>query len=103
MNFDNKNIGRKSPRDRSIVELLKSPAIMASGLSTKFLSCDPNELCDGLKLLLQQKQAGRNSDKFNKEKVAIVDKLLEYNCISKKQQKEILIICNLLHRKKNSV
>ena len=29
MNFDDKNIGRKSPRDKSFVELLKSPAIMA--------------------------------------------------------------------------
>ena len=28
--------------------------------------------------------------------IAIVDKLLEYKCISKKQQKQILIKCNLL-------
>ena len=34
MNFDIKNIGRKSPRDRSIVELLNSPAIMPSRIST---------------------------------------------------------------------
>ena len=32
--FDFKNIDRKSIRDRSIVELLKSQAIMASGNST---------------------------------------------------------------------
>ena len=34
--FDIIKIGRKSPRDSSIVELLKSPAIMASGNSTLF-------------------------------------------------------------------
>ena len=34
MNFDFENIGQKSTRDSSIVELLKSPAIMASRIST---------------------------------------------------------------------
>ena len=46
MKFYIKIIGRKSHRNSSIVELLKSPAIMASGISTIFLSSDPNELCD---------------------------------------------------------
>ena len=32
----------------------------------------------------------------NEEIVAKVDKFLEYKCISKKQQKQILIKCNLL-------
>ena len=52
MNVDIKHIGRKSPRDRSIVELLKSPSTMVSGISTINLSSDPNELCDRLKFLL---------------------------------------------------
>ena len=60
------------------------------------LSCDPYELCDRLKLLLQEKQAGNNSDIINQEIVAMVDKLLEYKFISKKQHKEISIKCNLL-------
>ena len=65
---------------------------MASGVSkTTFLSSDPDELCEKLKLLLQEKQAGNNSDIVNQEIVAIVDKLLEYKCISKKQHKQILI------------
>ena len=34
MKLDIEIIDRKSPRDISIVELLKSPAIMASGIST---------------------------------------------------------------------
>ena len=71
--------------------------VSASGVSrTKFLSSDPDELCDRLKLLLQEKHAGNNSDIINEEINAIVDKLLYYECISKKQHKQILIKCNLL-------
>ena len=71
---------------------------MASDISkTVFLSSDPYEFCDRLKLLLQEKQAGNNSDIINQEIFALVDKLLEYKCISRKQHKQILHKCNLLH------
>ena len=97
MNYDTKSTGRPSTRHTSIIKILESPAIMASGISkTILLSSDPNELCDRLKLLLQEKHAGINSDIINDEIVAIFDKLLEYKCISKKQHKQILIKCNLL-------
>ena len=99
MNFDLKAQVNKSTRDRTLMKLLKSPGLMvsASGVSkTIFLSSDPDELCDRLKLLLQEKQAGNNSDMINEEIVAIVDKLLEYKCISKKQHKQVLVKCNLL-------
>ena len=97
MNFNIRQKGNKSDRDKSIIRLLRSPRIMASGVSkTIFLSSDPDELCNRLKLLLQEKQAGNNSDIINQEIVAIVDKLLEYKCISKKQHKQILIKGNLL-------
>ena len=99
MHFDQNAVGNKSTRDRKLIRLLKSPGLMvsASGISkTIFLSSDPDELCERLKLLLQEKHAGNNSDKINEEIVAIVDKLLEYKCISKKQHKQILIKCNLL-------
>ena len=97
MKYDTKSTGRPSVRHNSMVKLLDQPAIMASGFSkTIFLSSDPNELCDRLKLLLQEKHGGNNSDIINDEIVAIVDKLLEYKCISKKQHKQILIKCNLL-------
>ena len=96
--FDIKQKGGKSNRDKSMTNLLKSPAIMASGVSKpKLLSCDPDEFCDRFKLLLQKKQAGNNLDSINQEIVAIIDKLLEYNCISKKQHKQILIKCNLIN------
>ena len=97
MNYDINSTGRPSVRHNSMIRLLDQPAIMASGFSkTIILSSDPNELCDRLKLLLQEKQAGNNSNIINEEIVAIVDKLLEYKCISKKQHKQILIKCNLL-------
>ena len=97
MNFNIKQKGNKSNRDKSIIRLLKSPAIMASGISkTIFLSSDPDELCNRLKFLLQEKHAGNNSDVINEEIVAIVDKLLEYKCITKKQHNQILFKCNLL-------
>ena len=97
MKYDVKSTGKPSTRHNSMIRLLDQPAIMASGISkTIILSSDPNKLCDRLKLLLQEKNAGNNSDIINNEIVAIVDKLLEYRCISKKQHKQILIQCNLL-------
>ena len=99
MHFDTKALGNKSTRDRTLIKLLKSPSIMASGVSeTIFLSSDPIELCYRLKLLLQGKHAGNNSEKINNEIVAIIDKLIEYKCISKKQHKQILLKCNLLQK-----
>ena len=101
MHFDPKASGNKSTRDRKLIKLLNSPGLIvsASGVSkTIFLSSDANELCDRLKLLLQEKHAGNNSDLINDEIVAIVDKLLEYKCISKKQHKQILIKCNLIKK-----
>ena len=101
MHFDPKASGNKSTRDRKPIKLLNSPGLKlsASGLSkTIFLSSDPNELCDRLKLLLQEKQAGNNSDIINEEIVVIIDRLLEYKCIIKKQHKQILIKCNLINK-----
>ena len=100
MNFDTRALGNKSTRDKALIKILKSPGLMvsASGVSrTIFLSSDPDELCNRLKLFLQEKRAGNNSVIFNDEIGAIVDKLLEYKCISKKQHKQILIKCNLLY------
>ena len=97
MKYKLKNKGRPSIRHNSMVRLLNQPPIMASGFSkTIFLSENADELCDRLKLLLQEKHGGNNSNLIDEEIVAIVDKLLEYKCISKKQHKQILIKCNLL-------
>ena len=97
MNYDTKSTGRPSIRHNSIIKILDSPAIIASGISkTIFSSSDADELCERLKLLLQERKAGNNSNLFDEEIVAIIDNLLEYKCISKKQHKQILFKCNLL-------
>ena len=100
MNFNIRQKGRKSDRDKSIIKLHKSPAIIASGTSTLFLPSNPDKLCERWKELLQEKQAGNISDIINGEIFAIVDKLLEYKCISKKQHKQSLIRWSLLHTTK---
>ena len=69
MNFNIKQKVGKSDRDRSRIKLLNSPAIMASGISTIFLSENTDELCD-------------------KVIVAIVDEVLSYKCVTKKQQRQ---------------
>ena len=99
MHFDQKAVGNKSTPDRTLIKLLKSPGLIvsASGITkTIFLSSDPDELCDRLKLLLQERQAGNNSDIINNEVFAIIDALLKYQCITKKQHKQFLNKCNLL-------
>ena len=97
MHFDERRVGNKSTRDKTLLKLLNSPTIKASGISkTISLSSDPNELCDRLKLLLQEKHAGNNSNIIDEEIIAIIDKLLEYKRLSKKQHKQILIKCNLI-------
>ena len=67
--------------------MLKSPGLMisASGIwNTIFLSSDPDEPCDRLKLLLQEKQARNNSNLINEEIIAIIDKIFFKKVISGK-------------------
>ena len=104
MNFDLKGVGIKSTRDRKFINLPKPPGLFVSpsGVSnTLFSSSDPDEIGDSFVLLLQEKQAGNTSDIIVEEIVAIVDRIIEYKCITKKQQNQLLIKCNLLHTKKN--
>ena len=85
MNFNIKQKGRKTNRDKSVIKILKSPAITASGISTVFSPSDPNELCDKLRILLQEKKTGKISDRNTDEIVALVDKVLKNKFISRKQ------------------
>ena len=66
---------------------------MASGTATIILAENPIELFDTLKLLLQEKQAGNDSDIINGEHMAKVDGLLEYECLSTKQHNLLLPNC----------
>ena len=103
MNCVIKNTDPPSTRDKSLIKLLKSAGLMisASGISiTIVLPSVPKELGERLKLLLQERQAGSNSDIKNEEIVVILHNILEYKCISKKQHKQILIKCDLLQTTK---
>ena len=101
MNFDVRSPSNKIKSDRTLEKVPKSLAVMVSGISKVFLPSDLNELCDRLKLLLQESQAGNNSELTNNENVFMVDKLLDYKCMSKKQHKQTLIKCNLLRQKRS--
>ena len=57
MKVNIKQVGGKSPRDESFIKLPNSPAVMASGTSTIFSSSDPDDLCNGLIMLLQGKKS----------------------------------------------
>ena len=76
INFVERALGFESARDKSVIRLFTSPAIMASGISTLVLPETLGKLCDGLKILLQEKQAGNNSITINGKLVAIADRLL---------------------------
>ena len=99
-------IGNKSTGDKTRNKLPKLPAIKTGSLKsksiseakkknkTRFSTSNPNELCDWLNLLLQEKQFGIFSDKTNEEMVAIADNLLDYKCRPTKKQLEIYkIVC----------
>ena len=87
-----------STGDKNLNILCKSLAIMASGVDsknskeskTKWLSSDPDELCERLKVLLEEKQTGNNSNIINDELIAIADNLLECNCKPTKQHSNLV-------------
>ena len=54
-----------------------------------FLPSDPDELVDQLKLLYFEKVGGNDSFLINEQIIAIIDKLLEYECISPSQHQNI--------------
>ena len=54
-----------------------------------FLPSDPDELVDQLKLLYFEKVGGNDNPQLNEQIIAIVDKLLEYECISPSQHQNI--------------
>ena len=88
--FDDRALGNKSMKEKSSMRLLKSPAIMASGVCTKFSPENHYERYDRLKILLQGKQAEKNSNIIIEEIIAIVDKPLEYKCISTNKHKFVI-------------
>ena len=54
-----------------------------------FLPSDPDELVDQLKLLYFEKVGGNDSFLINEQIIAIIDKLLDYECISPSQHQNM--------------
>ena len=103
MYFDVTSPCNKPTLDRIPIKILKAPSLMksASGIPVEtFLLSDPDELCDRLKLLLEEKQAGNNSFLINEEIVVILDNMLENKCKNRKHPNQNLIECNLMHIKR---
>ena len=55
-----------------------------------FLPSDPDELVDQLKLLYFEKLGGNDNPQLNEQIIAIVDKLLEYECITTNQHQNLI-------------
>ena len=62
---------------------------LGSGLNFVFLPYDPDELVDQLKLLYFEKVGGNDNPQLNEQIIAVVDKLLEYGCISTNQHQNL--------------
>ena len=45
-----------------------------------FLSANPHDLCDRLQLMIQEKQGGNDTNRFDDEIVAITVEFSEYKC-----------------------
>ena len=54
-----------------------------------FLPSDPDELVDQLELLYFEKLGGNDNPKLNEQIIAIVDKLLEFECITTNQHQNM--------------
>ena len=60
------------------------------------MSENPDELCDRLNIIIQQKQGGDDSNRFDDEIVARIDELLGKKRIIKIQRKNISINFELI-------
>ena len=96
MTSDGKAVGNECTIDKSLIRLLKLLAIVAESLRKKsfsklidwknrLLSSNLTELCDRIKLLLQEKQNGNKSHIVNEEIFARTENLLEYKRLSTMQ------------------
>ena len=86
----NKRATCKSNIDRNLIKnYYNKRSILASGLETVFFSENPDELCDRIKLLLQEKRTGNNSNIIIRENVVIIDIKLEYISITPSVHKKL--------------
>ena len=91
MNYNINYGDKKSIRYYFIKDLYSDYQQLGSGLRscTIFFPSDPDELVGQLKLLYFEKVGRNDSFLLNEEIIAIVDKLLEYECITPSQHQNI--------------
>ena len=98
MNYD-LNYGDKKSNRYNFIKSMLQPQI-GSGLNFTgqrpanpvvcvFLSSDPDELVDHLKLLYFEKVGGNDNPMLSEQIIAIADKLLQYQCITTNQHQNM--------------
>ena len=92
--FD-KHARGKSFRDRNLIKnYIIKRAILASVLKssekTTFVSESPIDLCDRIFSIIQEKQAGIATNRFDNEIAGLIDEILQYKCITSSQHKQII-------------
>ena len=93
MHFDI-NCRGKCLRDRNLIKnFFNERSILAFRLKTSettfFLSENPNDLCDRLCLIIQEKQAGNDTTRFENDTIAIFDEFLQYKTITPTQPEKL--------------
>ena len=80
MHFDIHSRGKRL-RDKNLIKMhFTKRSLLASGLRTIFLSEKPNEICNRLRLINQDKKLETKQNRFDSGTIALVEKLLEYKC-----------------------
>ena len=92
----------KSSSDENLITIHHNKrTLLALGLhEVIFLSENPIELFNRLRLIIEGKQVGNDTNKFDNEFIAIFKELLEYKSLTPKQHKQFLFKIILLHTKK---
>ena len=87
----NINYGDKKSNRYSLIKALFNTYYQeGNGLKFIFLPTDPDELVDQLKLIVLEKVGGNNNPMLSEQIVAIVDKLLEFECITTNQHQNLM-------------
>ena len=85
----NLNYGDKKSSRYNFINFLFQPQLESGFNQYIFLPSDPNQLVDQLKLLYFEKVGGIDNPMLSEQVIAIVDKLLEYECITTNQHQKI--------------
>ena len=94
----------ESFRDMNFIKnFYNKRALLVPGLhEIIFLLEKPNDFCKRLRLIIHEKQAGNDTNKFDNEIVVIFGNLLEYISTTPKQRTQILIKFKLFNTEKKS-